>query len=239
MTASFTYAQKKTSPDSYIISDKFDFVIAPIADLGEPLVLWATNYHLPEIENGNGNFPLRDVDGIELGPRVSLAEWCKSALEGTVRILYDDGRVKTFNYDTSTDLFPNDCSAYYPFNLGNSKFKKSRGPFGEGSRNFRLAPYRTLATDPTIIPTGTVLFIPEARGAKIILKNNETIIHVGYFFAGDMGGAIKLNHVDVFIGLHKDSSFFPWVSNSSSRTFKAYIIKDVAIVNELTHLHRY
>jgi len=239
VTATCSQAQEKMPLDSYIISDKFNFAIAPIADLGAPLELWATNYHLPEIENGNGNIPLRDSEGSELGPRISLAEWCKSALEGTVRIIYNDGRVKTYNYDTSNDLFPNDCSAYYSFNLGNSKFRKSRGPFGEGSSNFRLVPYRTLATDPALIPSGTVLFIPEARGKTIILKSGVTIIHDGYFFAGDMGGAIKLSHVDVFIGLHKDSPFFPWISNSSTRTFKAYIVKDSTIINELNQLHHY
>ena len=80
VTATCSQAQEKMPLDSYIISDKFNFAIAPIADLGAPLELWATNYHLPEIENGNGNIPIRDSEGSELGPRISLAEWCKSAL---------------------------------------------------------------------------------------------------------------------------------------------------------------
>lgn len=230
-------SQDKNPLDSKIKIDKFNYAVAPIADLGDPLLLWATNYHLPEYEDGSGEIPLRDIDGNELGPKLTLAQWCRSALEGSVRIVFKDGRAKTYNYDTTTELFPNDCSSFYPFNLGKTKFKVSRGSFGDGSGKFRLSPYRTLATDPTVIPTGTILYIPEARGATIPLSNGETITHDGYFFAGDIGGAIKLNHIDVFIGTHNDSPFFPWIKNSSAITFKAYIVKDQEIIDDLTRLH--
>lgn len=230
------FAQEKTL-DRYLQADKFSFGEAPVADLGEPLVLWATNYHMPELLDGSGDVPLRDIEGNELGPKLSLLEWCKSALEGSVRIIFKDGSAKTYNYDASTELFPNDCSAYFTFNLGKTKFKLANGPYGDGIRNYRLTPYRTLATDPTLIPTGTVLYIPDARGAVIAFADGSSITHDGYFFAGDLGGAIKLNHIDVFIGSHRDSPFFPWIKHSSEIPFKAYIVKDPKIISDLTALH--
>ncbi len=56
--------------------------------------------------------------------------------------------------------------------------------------DYILAPFRTLATDQKVYPHGTVFFIPEARGAEIVLSNGRKIIHDGYFFAGDKGGAM-------------------------------------------------
>ncbi|MBP9680011.1 MAG: hypothetical protein KBD76_01285 [Bacteriovorax sp.] len=231
------FAQSDLAIDQYLEAEKFNFAEAPIAELGEPIVLWATNYHLPEIINGTGDVPLRDISGVELGPTLTLADWCKSALEGSVRIIFNDGNIETYNYHTTSEYFPNDCSAYYAFKLGKTKFRKARGPFGDGVGDFRLAPYRTVATDPTLIPTGSVLFIPEARGVLINLPSGQSIVHDGYFFAGDVGGAIKLNHIDVFIGTHTDSSFFPWIGNMKTKTFNAFLVKDQVIIDSLTQLH--
>ena len=89
-----------------------------------------------------------------------------------------------------------------PFDLSKTKFRKSKTIFGEGINNYLLAPYRTIATDQTKIPLGTVLYIPEARGNKIQV-GDKTIIHDGYFFVGDRGGAIKDNHIDFAGGIEK------------------------------------
>jgi len=217
--------------------DKFNYEEAPVHELGEPLLLWATNYHLPQFVDGSGDVPLRDNEGKILGPKLSLQQWCKSALEGSIRIISKNRPPRTYNYDLSNDLFPNDCSAYYKFNLGKTKFKLANGPFGDGVRNFILRPYRTIATDPLIIPTGSVVYIPEARGSIIPVSKTETIIHDGYFFAGDMGGAIKEFHIDVFIGTHDRSTFFPWITHNSTTPFKAFIVKDPHIIEQLTLIH--
>ncbi len=232
-----SFAQDDSLAGSYLKIDSFSFVEANLSDLGDPVLLWATNYRLPEYVDGSGDVPLRDAAGNELGPKIPLGEWCKSALEGSVRIVFKDGSAKTYNYDKTTDDFPNDCSKFYSFKLGKTKFRVAHGSFGDGIGDFRLAPYRTLATDPKLIPTGTVIYIPEARGAKIILPTGESVLHDGYFFAGDIGGAIKSNHVDVFIGSNEDSPFFPWITNTSKKPFKAYIVKDQDIITSLTELH--
>lgn len=230
-------AQDKSLFEKYLKLDGFKYNEAHISELGEPLILWATNYHLPEINNGAGEIPLRDIDGKELGPKLTSEEWCKSALEGSVRIIFKDGTAKTYNYDASTEIFSNDCSLFYAFNLGKTKFRISNGAFGDGIGNYRLSPYRTIATDPALIPTGSVIYIPEARGAKIVLPTGEVIIHDGYFFAGDMGGAIKLNHIDVFIGTQLEAPFFPWIGHSNLITFKAYIVKDQTVIDSLNFIH--
>ena len=199
--------------------------------------LWATYYYLPQITDGSGDIPLRDKDGNELGPKLSLKDWCNSALEGSVRILLKSGEKVTYNYSGTSEEYQNDCSSFFKFNLGKTKFKLTSSTFGDGVNDYRLIPYRTIATNPELIPTGTLIYIPEARGAIIELENGETITHDGYFFAGDIGGAIKDNHIDVFIGIHEKSSFFPWIGSKPSSTFKAYIIHDLDLVNEINTLH--
>ena len=82
-----------------------------------------------------------------------------------------------------------------------------------------------------------MIYIPSARGAVITLSNGQQITHDGYFFAGDKGGAIKSNHIDVYIGTSSSAPFFPWITNSSATPFKAYVVKDQKIIDELTALH--
>ena len=94
-----------------------------------------------------------------------------------------------------------------------------------------------MITDINFIKPGTALYIPKARGAKILTKSGRVIIHDGYFFAADKGGAIKGSHVDVYIGVSKNANFFPWVSSNESKTFEAYVVKDQKIIQELLELH--
>ena len=215
----------------------FNYEEALVSDLGEPLLLWATHYNLPELKDGTGDFPLRDVKGNELGPKFSLNEWCKIALEGSARITFLSGEVKTYNYDGISDLFSIDCSTFFLFNVSNSKFHLAKGDFGDGVGRYKLTPFRTIATDPLIIPFGSVIYIPQARGTIIKTKYDEQIIHDGYFFAGDTGGVIKLNHIDVFIGTQKKSPFFSWIKHNNLSSFQAYIVKDQSIIKSLCDMH--
>jgi 3D (Asp-Asp-Asp) domain-containing protein len=217
-------------------SMKFDYSEVAADELISPITLWATNYYLPQFIDGSGDLPLLNLNGVELGPKLSLHDWCHSALEGSVRIKFNDGTSKVFNYDGNSETSPVDCSSIVPFDLSKSKFRISNTEFGEGTNNYKLVPFRTIATDNLNIPTGSVLFIPDARGNKIQLEN-ETIIHDGYFFAGDRGGAIKDNHIDVFTGVTRNCLYFPWIGHNASNSFKAYIVKDQKIINELKALH--
>lgn len=226
-----------TEASDPLAKDKFNFPSPKNNSLGSKLTLWATHYYLPLLKDGSGTYPLRDMQAVELGPRLTLREWCDSAMEGSVRVTFNDGKSLTYNYAGISAVEKVDCSSIFRIDVSKTKFRLANGPYGDGIQDYILVPYRTLATDLTQIAPGTVLYVPEARGAQITLTSGRVIIHDGYFFAGDKGGAIKGNHVDVFIGESKSSSFFPWIKSNAEKTFSAYIVKDQKIINKLRDLH--
>lgn len=219
--------------------DRFELPAPAADDLGNTYKLWATYYYLPEITEDSGTIPLRDMKGQELGPRLTLRHWCDTAMEGSVKINYKNGDAKTFNYQGVTNEYFVDCKSIFPRHpaIGKTKYREANGVYGDGLDDYILSPYRTLATDVTFIKPGTALYIPKARGAKILLPSGRTITHDGYFFAADKGGAIKGSHVDVYIGVSKKASFFPWIGSSESKTFEAIVVKDEQIIQELLFLH--
>jgi 3D (Asp-Asp-Asp) domain-containing protein len=87
---------------------------------------------------------------------------------------------------------------------GTMRFQVVSAPYGLGSRNNPLVPFRSIATDPKVIPYGTVLYIPKAVGAK--LPDGST--HDGYFMAADCGGGIKGLRLDLFTGLGDQRAAF-------------------------------
>lgn len=149
--------------------DSFSFREPSVNDLSTQLNLWATYYYLPQLKDGSGDIALRDMKNQPLGPSLSIKDWCESALEGSVRILGVDGIAKTYNFAGSTMGYPVDCSAIFRFDLSKSKFREANGPYGDGIDQYILAPYRTIATDKSVIAPGTVIYVPQARGAKIVL----------------------------------------------------------------------
>ena len=60
----------------------------------------------------------------------------------------------------------------------------------------RVVPMRTIAVDKTIIPRRTVIFIKETVG----LKMPDGRAHDGYWYATDIGGAIKGQRIDLYTG---------------------------------------
>jgi 3D (Asp-Asp-Asp) domain-containing protein len=60
----------------------------------------------------------------------------------------------------------------------------------------RLQPMRTVAVDPRVFPRHSVLFIKETVG----LKMPDGSTHDGYWYASDVGGAIKGARIDLFTG---------------------------------------
>lgn len=219
--------------------DKFNFPEPSPNDLESPMKLWATYYYLPSIEEDSGSLPLRNLIGEELGPKLTLQHWCDTAMEGSVKINFINGDTKTYNYHNVTDEYFVNCKTIYPKHtgIGKTKFREANGVYGDGLEDYILAPYRTFATDISLIKPGTALYVPKARGAKIKLDNGRTIIHDGYFFAADKGGAIKGSHVDVYIGVSKSAPFFPWIGSSQNKSFEAFVVKDPKIIQELLELH--
>jgi 3D (Asp-Asp-Asp) domain-containing protein len=233
-TASFIATATERDP---LALDTFNFPEPRESDLGKKINLWATYYNLPQLQDETGAYPLRDKESAELGPHISHRGWCDAAMEGSVRIKYKNGDAKTFNYAAQTSDSPVNCKEYFKIDVSKTKFREAAGPYGDGLDEYILEPYRTIASDNAYIVPGTILYIPKAKGAMITLESGRTIQHDGYFFVGDKGGAIKKNHVDVFIGTHTSAPFFPWVGSNQSKTFDAYIVQDQQIISELKRLH--
>jgi 3D (Asp-Asp-Asp) domain-containing protein len=77
----------------------------------------------------------------------------------------------------------------------------ARGIGGRDSLGCRLAPMRTVAVDPKVFPRHSVLFIKETVG----LRMPDGSAHDGYWYASDIGGAIKGARIDLFTGVGKAS----------------------------------
>jgi 3D (Asp-Asp-Asp) domain-containing protein len=227
-----------------IDTDRFNLP-APVA-LGEPLRLWATWYHVAIVEAIPDGFPLLSVAGQPISPPIPGRDWCLGALQGVLAIRASDGTLKTYTYEKESPSEELDCGEYFKRPraswtraAGRSRFDVSRGPFGDGAGGYQVVPFRSLAVDTKVIPLGTVLFIPAARGVEITLPSGRKARHDGYFFASDRGGGIKDNHVDVFVGHWAENPFPSFVSSTPTRTFEAYRIADERVRPHLHNLHAF
>jgi len=192
------------------------------------LSVWATYYTTHQAQNQSNGYPLLDPTGNSLGVALSERDWCAAALEGSVQIANGQSLLGVYNFAGRGDTDQVNCLPYYPTlkNISATnrvRFKPSNTPYGEGSNGNQLVPYRTIAVDRTLIPIGSVVYIPAARGVSVTLPSGDRAVHDGYFYAGDVGSAIKGNHIDVFLGIAKQNPF-PFVKSTASATFNAYIV---------------
>jgi 3D (Asp-Asp-Asp) domain-containing protein len=211
--------------------------------LGANWTLWGTYYYgQPAVESATGT-EIRDHAEQPVGPTISEKDWCLGAMEGTLIVTKADGQTVTYNFDGTAATRQTTCKPYFSklsekklAALERTRFRVARGPYGDGAKNFVLVPYRTLAVDPEKIALGSTLYIPKARGVKITLPDGSAVSHDGYFFAADVGGAIKNNHVDFFLGTSLKSPF-KFVTSDDSSTFEAREVVDQGIVSFLRALH--
>lgn len=221
-----------------------DFAIGPPADLTQlnKLTLWSTQYYIHKFTSG-GSIPIVLADGTPTGLYADTCNFCDASLEGTVYITDSTGQIKVINFaKTGNRSFVDcrKCKKYAKSTLkveswGKALWSISSG-FGDGVRNYRLVPFRTIAVDRTKIPYGTVIYVPGAKDQLIELPNGEKVLHDGYFFAGDTGGAIKENHIDTFTGIYQGNPFPSVIKSSAAKTFEAYVITDPEIVQQLTKI---
>ena len=224
--------------------DSTDFSFpAPTILPTNKLEIWATQYYIHQFSSG-GTIPFVDKNGTSLGLFADTCHFCEAALEGTTYITDSSGKIHVLNFAKTGDSMYVDCrkclkyanSKLHVESWGKATWAISSG-FGDGVKNYRLVPYRTIAVDPQFIPYGTVIYIPKARGTKITLPNGKTAVHDGYFFAGDTGGAIKQLHIDVFTGVYEGNPFPDVVKSNASKTIDAYLISDATIITALKKLH--
>ncbi|MDO9471422.1 MAG: 3D domain-containing protein [Caulobacter sp.] len=80
----------------------------------------------------------------------------------------------------------------------------AKGVGGRDSLGCPTVAMRTAATDRTLVPRRTVLYIKETVGMPM----PDGAIHDGYWYASDVGGAVKGNRIDLFTG-HSRASMNP------------------------------
>jgi 3D (Asp-Asp-Asp) domain-containing protein len=205
----------------------------PMQALGPDLNLWATHYHTPIItpapDTISAAFPLLGRTGTAISPPLRHRDWCEAALQGSVS-LKQGNRFTAYVFVDSNGPEQANCDEF----LGSlsdgvknatrrARFMMVNHPLGCGVRNLPLAPFRTIAVDPSVIPLESVIFVPELRG-RHFRYNGQDLVHDGYLFAGDRGGAIKGRHIDVFL---VDNGFEPLedlFASTDKRTFAAHIV---------------
>ena len=165
--------------------------------------------------SGPKDTPIYDTSGKLIGyfPKAFVKSL---RLEGTGKLR--DGRVLTY--------VRNDRYAFV-----------KNAPYGVGHRNNPLKPFRSLAVDTHIIPAGSVLFIPRARGVRL----PDGSVHDGIFYAHDVGSAIRGKRLDIFVAHKEWRRFFEKAGIRSFRPIEVYIRKNAStlrrgIVNHLEGL---
>lgn len=205
------------------------------------LRLWATYYYIPQLNHDDKGIDLLDKQEKKTGLKLADCDWCKAAIEGTVIVKKDEkrhllnfwGRSEEMQYDCKKCIKNNNYSSYKQ--TGKVLWTISKG-FGKGVSKYWLFPYKSIAVDKEVIPIGSVIFIPTAKGVKYKDPLGKEIEHDGYFLAVDTGSEIKGNHIDVFIGIEKENTF-EFIKSAKEETFEAFIVDDITKKNELVKLH--
>jgi 3D (Asp-Asp-Asp) domain-containing protein len=223
------------------IINEFDLPELSSVILGQKIDLWATYYFIPRFKDNPGSNELLDTDGNSLGVSLSDKDWCNAALEGTVNVKNSQGKTQTFNFAGIGDTSQVNCRAFFPSlstveRTNKSRFSMSKGKYGDGVDGLKLVPYRSIAVDRSEFPIGTAIFIPAARGITVTLSDGSKAKHDGYFFAADVGGAIKNNHIDIFLGIASINPFV-FVKSDENETFEAFVVNDSSIIKKLRVAH--
>ncbi len=210
---------------------------------GRALSLWASYYNMRLSRQVKNGYALLNPEGQPLGPQLSHEDWCHAAMQGSVQVL-ENGKPQTYGYAGLGSGAQVNCAPYFPGlpahilrGTNRVRFAPREGPYGYGAHPFQVVPYRTIAVDRRVIPIGSVVFIPAARGQAITLPSGYQAVHDGFFFAADTGGAVRGNHIDVFVG-NAERNPFTFVQSTPSKTFRAYVIQDDRIAQTLHSLHQ-
>lgn len=192
------------------------------------ITLWATYYYVPVLNHAEQGIDLLDEQENKLGLKLDSCDWCNAAIEGTV-FIKKENKNYVLNYAGRSKKTQHDCRlcAQYKdydnyINTGKILWAVSSG-YGKGVQDNDLIPFKTIAVDSSIIPYGTIVYIPDAKGVEYINLQGETVKHDGFFFAGDTGSKIIGNHIDVFIGTAVHNPF-TFVTSTPKGSFDAFLM---------------
>jgi 3D (Asp-Asp-Asp) domain-containing protein len=195
-----------------------------VTQQGSSIQIWGTYYYTPKFSSVDNGVHLRDLNGKSLGIQLSLNDWCSCAMEGSCSV---DGII--FNFVKTTRSHYVDCSRFFRHRpSGYAKFKIVESKYGLGVNNIQLIPFKSVAVDRKSIPINSKIFIPAAKGVLYEFEG-EILEHDGIFYAHDVGGLIKNNHIDFFIGLIKgkpsEKNPFEFIKSNPRFTTSAYVLK--------------
>jgi 3D (Asp-Asp-Asp) domain-containing protein len=77
-----------------------------------------------------------------------------------------------------------------------TRYLVTKAPYGLGVGKCRLKPFRSVAVDPTVVALGSLVRIQETVGMRLPGGRR----HDGLWRAIDIGGAIKRDRIDLFVG---------------------------------------
>ncbi|MBK8012468.1 MAG: hypothetical protein IPK13_14045 [Deltaproteobacteria bacterium] len=202
--------------------------------------VWATHYsvHSAREASRREGRALRNTKNRSLGVRLSRKDWCRAAMQGTVQITRRSGEVETYQFVKTGDYEQVDCRRIFPRHpaIGRSRFRKVNKSRLKGARGAQLIPYRSVAVDRRRFPSGTLLYVPAAKGTAIKLSSGKTWIHDGYFFAADRGGGLRGGHIDVYLGTARKNPF-RFVKSRQEAAVVAYVVTDKKLVDDMARLH--
>ena len=95
---------------------------------------------------------------------------------------------------TATIQSPADNPA--DWSLKATLYHAGRGMNSHDSLGCRVSPMRTVAVDPSVVSRRSIIFIKETVGLSLA----DGSLHDGYWYASDIGGAIKGQKIDLFTG---------------------------------------
>lgn len=190
--------------------------------------LWSTYYYIPSLNHTEDGIALLDEHEKKLDLKLDSCDWCTAALEGTV-IIQKQNKTYTLNYAGRSNYLLVDCRVCHAFKTYSNNNQTGKvlwaisSGFGKGVKNYDLIPFKTIAVDPSVIPYGSKVYIPLAKGVEYSDHHGDVVKHDGFFFAHDTGSQIKGNHIDVFIGTTTKNPF-DFISSKPTETFEAYIL---------------
>jgi 3D (Asp-Asp-Asp) domain-containing protein len=89
-----------------------------------------------------------------------------------------------------------------------------------GCNGLTLYALRSVAVDPSVVPMGAKLYIPEADGASL----GGDACHDGLFYVHDVGGLIRGKRIDIYLGSKSNMKSFVSTSLCRSSITKVYIL---------------
>jgi 3D (Asp-Asp-Asp) domain-containing protein len=221
--------------------------------------LYGTYYCTPTFGYQGEGIPVRDSQGEVLGPVLSREAFCHAANEGAFRappshqakpvaFTFKESRPDTPSQTSCKDVFAKKLEQHsegkttdpWPDlveRFERTRFTRTSAPYGNATANWWLVPWRTLATDTSVIPSGSVVYIPKADGRQVALPSGQVVTHDGYFLAADTGKGIIGNHVDLFSGPACKSTFVPGIGGEKNR-FTAVVVNRSEIAAHLKGLHQ-